>query len=61
MRYAYIEAGHAAQNLLLTAAALGLAAYPVGAFNDAQGSELLRVGRGEAPLYLVPVGAARFG
>jgi SagB-type dehydrogenase family enzyme len=57
VRYVHIEIGHAAQNVLLAAAALGLAAYPVGAFDDARLAELLRLGRGEAALYLVPVGA----
>lgn len=60
VRYVHIEAGHAAQNVLLTATALGLAAYPVGAFEDARVAEVLRLGRGEAPVYLVPVGAPRF-
>jgi SagB-type dehydrogenase family enzyme len=59
LRYVQTEVGHAAQNLLLTAAALGLSAYPVGAFDDARVAQVLHVGRGEAPLYLVPVGAAR--
>jgi SagB-type dehydrogenase family enzyme len=60
VRYVHMEAGHAAQNVLLTATALGLAAYPVGAFEDARVAEMLRLGRGEAPVYLVPVGAPRF-
>jgi SagB-type dehydrogenase family enzyme len=34
VRYAHLEAGHAAQNLLLQATALGLAAVPIGAFPD---------------------------
>jgi nitroreductase len=55
-----MEAGHAAQNVLLTATALGLAAYPLGAFEDARVAQVLRLGRGEAPVYLVPVGAPRF-
>ncbi|MDH4234685.1 MAG: SagB/ThcOx family dehydrogenase [Gallionella sp.] len=55
-RYVHMEAGHAAQNLLLQAAALGLGATPVGAFNDAAVARLLRLPAGEAPLYLVPVG-----
>jgi SagB-type dehydrogenase family enzyme len=59
-RYVHMEAGHAAQNALLTATALGLAGYPVGAFEDARVAQLLRLGRSEAPLYLVPVGAPRF-
>jgi SagB-type dehydrogenase family enzyme len=60
VRYVHMEAGHAAQNALLTATALGLAAYPLGAFEDARVAEVLRLGRGEAPVYLVPVGAPRF-
>jgi SagB-type dehydrogenase family enzyme len=59
-RYAYMEAGHAAQNALLAATALGLAAYPVGAFEDARVVQVLKLGRSEAPLYLVPVGAPRY-
>lgn len=55
-RYVHMEAGHAAQNLLLQAAALGLGARPVGAFNDADVSRLLHLPGGEKPLYLVPVG-----
>lgn len=55
-RYVHMEAGHAAQNLLLQATALGLGATPVGAFNDAEVSRLLRLPGGETPLYLIPVG-----
>lgn len=55
-RYVYTEAGHAAQNLLLQATALGLGARPVGAFNDLGVSRLLRLQDGEAPLYILPVG-----
>jgi SagB-type dehydrogenase family enzyme len=59
VRYAWLETGHAAQNVLLAATALGLAAYPVGAFDDAQVAKLLRLTRDEAPLYLLPVGVLR--
>lgn len=55
-RYVHMEAGHAAQNLLLQAEALGLGATPAGAFNDAEVSRLLHLPAGEAPLYFVPVG-----
>lgn len=55
-RYVHMEAGHAAQNLLLEAAALGLGATPVGAFNDAEVSRLLHLPDGETPLYLIPLG-----
>lgn len=57
IRYVHMEAGHAVQNALLTATALGLAAYPAGAFDDARVAGLLRLGPKETPLYLVPVGA----
>ncbi len=55
-RYANMEAGHASQNVLLEATALGLGATPVGAFDDAKVSRLLHLPAGEAPLYLIPVG-----
>ncbi len=55
-RYVHMEAGHAAENLLLQATALGLGATPVGAFNDAEVAGVLRLPSGEAPLYLIPVG-----
>jgi SagB-type dehydrogenase family enzyme len=55
-RYVAMEAGHIAQNVLLAAEALGLAACPVGSFDDDALGGLLRLGPGELPLYLVPVG-----
>jgi len=55
-RYVAMGLGHAAQNALLQAEALGLAAYPVGA-HDVEGvARLLRLPEGCLPLYLVPVG-----
>lgn len=58
-RFATLEAGHVAQNVLLEATALGLAAVPVGAFDDAALRRALRLPAGETPLYLIPVGAPR--
>ena len=55
-RYMTLEAGHAAQNLLLQATAMGLGATPVGAFDDAAVAAELRLADGERPLYLLPVG-----
>ncbi|OGO34635.1 MAG: hypothetical protein A2Z16_05870 [Chloroflexi bacterium RBG_16_54_18] len=55
-RYAYMEAGHAAQNLLLQAAALGLGAVPAGAFSDVQVKEVLELPADQQPLYLIPAG-----
>lgn len=56
MRYIHIEVGHAAQNVFLEAAALGLGAAVVGAFDDEKTGELLSLPEGEAPLYLMPIG-----
>jgi nitroreductase len=52
-----MEAGHVAQNLLLAAAALRLAAVPVGGFYDRAVDAVLGVdGIYEASLYVVSVG-----
>lgn len=53
-----MEAGHAAQNVLLAATSEGLAAVPVGAFDDAALARALVLPAGETPLYVVPVGTA---
>lgn len=58
-RYVAIEVGHAAQNLLLEAVALGLGAVVVGAFEDAQVHEVLSLPPDHRPLYLIPVGRPR--
>ena len=55
-RYAHMEAGHAAQNLLLQAVALELGGVPVGAFDDEQLSKILGLPDNEDPLYLIPIG-----
>jgi len=55
-RYVILEAGHAAQNILLQAAALGLGAVPVGAFDDEGVRRLLELRDDHAPLYLLTVG-----
>jgi SagB-type dehydrogenase family enzyme len=59
MRYVHIEVGHAAQNLLLEAAALGLGAVPVGAFSDAELHGILGLPSNHIVLYIVPVGHTR--
>ena len=59
MRYVQIEIGHAAQNLLLEAVALGLGAVPVGAFSDADLHRVLGLPADRVALYLVPVGHVR--
>ena len=56
-RYGLLEAGHAAQNVLLQAAALGLAGVPVGAFADRQVAHVLGLPPGlHVVYYLLPVG-----
>jgi SagB-type dehydrogenase family enzyme len=50
-RYALLEAGHLAQNLLLLAAAVDLPACPLGGFADRPLSEILTDPVGEVPLY----------
>jgi SagB-type dehydrogenase family enzyme len=55
-QYMLLEAGHAAQNLLLQATTLELGACPVGAFEDDGLAGILGLDDGEAPLYLITVG-----
>jgi SagB-type dehydrogenase family enzyme len=59
-RFALLEAGHVAQNFLLAATELGLAACPVGGFYDRRVDAFLGLdGLYEATLYLLPVGESR--
>ncbi len=55
-RYVHLEAGHAAQNLLLEAVALGLGAVPIGAFDDREVQQVLGLPADHEPLYLIPTG-----
>lgn len=58
-RYVQLEAGHAAQNLLLQAVALDLGAVPIGAFYDDEVKTVLSLPAGQQPLYLIPVSHPR--
>jgi SagB-type dehydrogenase family enzyme len=58
-RYVHMEAGHAAQNLLLEATALGLGAVPIGAFHDQEVQKALGLPAAHQPLYVIPVGHPR--
>lgn len=58
-RYVHMEVGHAAQNLLLQAVALGLGAVVIGAFEDDEVSAALSLPADQRPLYLIPVGEPR--
>jgi SagB-type dehydrogenase family enzyme len=55
-RYVHLEAGHAAQKVLLECSSLGLGAVPVGAFDDALVREAIRVPADYQPLYIIPIG-----
>lgn len=55
-RYVHMEAGHAAQNVLLQATALGLHSVIVGAFDDHAVQDVLGLPADCAPLCLIPVG-----
>jgi SagB-type dehydrogenase family enzyme len=55
-RYVHLEAGHAAQNLLLQAVGLDLGAVPIGAFIDEEVKAVLSLPDDHQPLYLIPVG-----
>jgi SagB-type dehydrogenase family enzyme len=55
-RYVLLEAGHACQNVLLEATALGLAAVPIGSFDDRRCQLALGLSHDERPLYLIPIG-----
>jgi SagB-type dehydrogenase family enzyme len=55
-RYVQLEAGHAAQNVLLQAVSLGLGAVSIGAFDDRQVGEVLSLPPDHQPLYLIAVG-----
>ena len=58
-RYIHLETGHAAQNVLLQAVALGLGAVPIGAFDDVAVAQAIGLPEGEVPLYLLPIGNRR--
>jgi SagB-type dehydrogenase family enzyme len=55
-RYVCLEAGHAAESLMLQAVALGLATTMVGAYSDEGVGSLLGLSSKEIPLCLIPVG-----
>jgi len=60
-QYVWLEAGHAAQNLLLQATALGLGAVPVGAYVDEDVTKVLSLPDDQTLLYMIPVGVPHVG
>ena len=56
-RFALLECGHLAQNILLAATAFGLGSVPIGGFYDRRADELLGLdGVNESTLYAIAVG-----
>ncbi|MFW6020045.1 MAG: SagB/ThcOx family dehydrogenase [Bacteroidales bacterium] len=56
IRYVHMEAGHAAQNVLLQAVSLDLGSVVTGAFSDESLEKLLNMPENETALYIIPVG-----
>lgn len=56
VQYVHMEAGHAAQNACLQAAALELGTVLIGAFRDDAVKKIMKMPDREQPLYLIPVG-----
>jgi len=61
IEYVHMEAGHATENLLLQATALGLGSVPVTGFYRGEAREVLGLPQDVEPLYIVPVGRMREG
>lgn len=55
-QFCYLEAGHAAQNVLLMATELGLGCVPVGAFSGKSVASVLELKSYLRPVYLLPIG-----
>lgn len=56
VRYVWIEAGHASQNIYLQAVSLGLGTVAIGAFFDDDVKRIIGAEDNESPLYIMPVG-----
>jgi len=56
LRYTYMEAGHAAQNISLLGVELGIGICTVGAFEDEEVKNVLKLPVNEEPLYILPLG-----
>ncbi|HEY4698806.1 MAG TPA: SagB/ThcOx family dehydrogenase [Nitrososphaerales archaeon] len=61
IRYVYMEAGHASQNIYLQAVALNLGTVAIGAFHDEQVQKIVDMPDKEKPLYILPVGRPKPG
>jgi SagB-type dehydrogenase family enzyme len=54
--YVHLEAGHAAQNMMLMAVARGLGTVAIGAFDGPRIAQMLGLPEGHDPMYIVTVG-----
>ena len=56
IRYAHMEAGHAAENVCLQGVSLGLGTVVIGAFYDDDVKKVMQLAGQEEPLYIIPFG-----
>ncbi len=56
LMYTHMEAGHAAQNVYLLGAELGIGTCAIGAFEDEEVRKALKLPANEEPLYILPLG-----
>ena len=56
IRYVYMEAGHASQNVYLQAVSLGIGTVSIGAFDNQKVKTVLNLSQQEEPLYIMPIG-----
>jgi SagB-type dehydrogenase family enzyme len=56
IRYAHMEAGHAAQNVCLQAVSLDIGTVVIGAFHEEKVQKALGLPKYEEPLYILPIG-----
>ncbi|RXA16565.1 SagB/ThcOx family dehydrogenase [Methanosarcina sp. MSH10X1] len=56
LRYTHMEAGHAAQNIYLLGVELGIGTCAIGAFEDEEVKDVLKLPANQDPLYILPLG-----
>jgi len=59
IRFVFLEAGHATQNLILEAASLKLGVCTITSYRVAKVYEALELPRDQRPIYLLPIGFAK--
>lgn len=59
IKYVYMEAGHAAQNVYLQSVSLGLGSVVIGAFYDEEVQKLLNLSSEYKPVYMMSIGRRR--